>query len=598
MPLNIRYHKRMDNQLSEAATLLQSAATNLIASLNDEIQKLNAKEAQLQSRLQDFEARKEHCAAEYGNADASDNDIVEINAGGEIIAARRGVLCQFNSRFEALFSGRWDKKLQRDSKGRIFLDVNPTAFRAIVDWLNEIDISSEEDCPEYPSVDEEHEDILKHHVRLFSGHMSMIQSNIITTAEETDIIHDWLIEDKSDGELHLLYDSTTEGFSPKTFHERCDNKGPTLILIETVEGWVMGGYSNSPWPKELGDHCSASKAFIFNLRGYGLPYPIKRKLKDEDDITAIRCNSEGGPAFGSGDMSLRLRVSGSEVVLCNGQSYEPLAIGQLSAKTPRIHSIQAMEVFQIWRSEIQEKQIASIVRPEKGPDECRFTEEVNDAINARSETLQKLEWEVIVFEECFKDEEQFIDLFASGSVNDVVTLNVSGTKMVLKRETLLAVEESMLAQQFNDTKWTEQGCGNVRVKEWTPEEVSNWTKSLEGMQEDVSNLFIENNINGSELLALNEFGLEKIGVQRVGTICLLLKEIQQLEQGSQDVVTFIEHNPYCFGKLIDFLRLKHLSSIGLTVEPALPLVIEHKKELFEKMIRYYFPGDRSKLILR
>lgn len=586
----------MDDQLSESASLLKSAAANLIASLNDEIQKLDAKEEQLQSRLQDFEARKQQCAADHGNADASVNDIVEINAGGEIIAARRGVLCRFDSRFQAIFCGRWDKKLQRDSKGRIFLDVNPTAFRAIVDWLNEMEISSEEDTPDYPSVDKEHEDILNHHMRLFSGHMAKIQSKIITTAEETDIIHDWLIEDKSDGELHLLYDSTIEGFCPKTFHERCDNKGPTLILIKTIDGGVVGGYSNSAWPKKPGDHCSANRAFIFGLYGFGLPYPIKRKLKDVDDETAIRCNSEGGPAFG-GDMSLGLKASGSKVVLYNGESYEPYAIGQLSAKTPRLHSIKAMEVFQIWRSEIQEKQIASIVCPENGPEECRFTEEVNDAINTRSATLQKLEWEVIVFEECFKDEEQFIDLFASGSVNDVVTLNVSGKKMVLKRDTLLAVEESMLAQQFNDAKWTEQGCGNVRVKEWSPDEVSKWTKSLEGMQEDVSNLFTENNINGSELLALNEFGLEKIGVQRVGTICLLLKEIQQLEQGSQDVVTFIEHNPHCFGKLVDFLRLKHLSSIGLTVEPALPLVLEHKKELFEKMIRYYFPGDSSKLIL-
>lgn len=587
----------MEDQLSEAASLLQSAAANLIASLDDEIQKLDAKEEQLQSRLQEFEERKRQSAADNGNADASDNDIVEINAGGEIIAARRGVLCQFNSRFQALFSGRWDKRLQRDSTGRIFLDVNPTAFRAIVDWLNEMTISSEEDCPDYPSVDEEHEDILKHHMRLFSGHMAKIPSKIITTAEETDIIHDWLIEDKSDGELHLLYDSSTDGFWPEVFHERCNNKGPTLILIETVEGGVVGGYSNSAWDKEAGDHSSANKAFIFGFCGFGLPYPTKRKLKDVDDDTAIRCNSEGGPAFGSGDMSLRLRVSGSEIVLCNGQSYEPFPIGQLSSKAPRIHSIRAMEVFQIWRSAIQEKQIASIVCPEKGPAESRFTEEVNDAINTRSATLQKLERDVIVFEECFKDEEQFIDLFASGSVNDIVMLNISGTKMDLKRDTLLAVEESMLAQQFNDTKWTEQGCDNVRVKEWTPDEVFNWTKSLEGMQEDVSNLFIENNINGSELLALNEFGLEKIGVQRVGTICLLLKEIQQLEKGSQDVVTFIEHNPYCFGKLIDFLRLKRLSSIGLTVEPALPVVLEHKKELFEKMIRYYFPGDTSKLIL-
>ena len=38
-----------------------------------------------------------------------------------------------------------------------------------------------------------------------------------------------------------------------------------------------------------------------------------------------------------------------------------------------------------------------------------------------------------------------------------MTLNVSGTVMATKRDTLLVISESMLAQQFDDTKWTEQG---------------------------------------------------------------------------------------------------------------------------------------------
>eukprot|EP00984_Skeletonema_dohrnii_P025940 scaffold15185_cov72-Skeletonema_dohrnii-CCMP3373.AAC.2 len=123
----------------------------------------------------------------------------------------------------------------------------------------------------------------------------------------------------------------------------------------------------------------------------------------------------------------------------------------------------------------------------------------------------------------------------------------------------------MLAQQFDDTKWTEQGCNSVRVKEWTPDEVSNWTKSVKGMQEDVSNLFIENSINGTELLALDRDGLKDIGVKRVGTICLLLEEIGAMkEKVNKEAATLIEHSPYCFGKILDFLRLKYLNSLELT----------------------------------
>jgi hypothetical protein len=100
---------------------------------------------------------------------------------------------------EALFSGRWDKKLLRDNCGRIFLDVNPKAFRAIVDWLNVLVISSEDDSPPAPSVDEEHKYILSDHIKLFLKNRAVthIDSKIINSVNEEEIIHDWLREDGS-----------------------------------------------------------------------------------------------------------------------------------------------------------------------------------------------------------------------------------------------------------------------------------------------------------------------------------------------------------------------------------------------------------------
>ena len=122
-------------------------------------------------------------------------------------------------------------------------------------------------------------------------------------------------------------------------------------------------------------------------------------------------------------------------------------------------------------------------------------------------------------------------------------------------------------------------------------------KGIEGIPGGVAQLFVENEINGSELLALNEFGLETIGVKRAGTICLLLKEIKQLDKASRDVATFIEHSPYCFGKILDYLRLRQLHSLNLAETPDLPTVRASQKKLFDKVVNYYFPGDSSKLIL-
>ena len=53
----------------------------------------------------------------------------------------------------------------------------------------------------------------------------------------------------------------------------------------------------------------------------------------------------------------------------------------------------------------------------------------------------------------------------SGDKRDIITLNVGGTMMATKRATLMVAEDSVLAQQFDDSKWMEQGNNNLQVKE-------------------------------------------------------------------------------------------------------------------------------------
>ena len=186
---------------------------------------------------------------------------------------------------------------------------------------------------------------------------------------------------------------------------------------------------------------------------------------------------------------------------------------------------------------------------------------------------------------------------ATGNTKDVVKLNVSGTLMSTRRATLMIAEDSVLAQQFDDSKWTVQGSFPP-VKAWTPDEVSNWVKDIEGIPDDVGSLFLENEINGSELLALDKEGLKMLGVKRVGTICLLSDEICLLKKAANaDKVAQIEHSPYCFGKIFDHLRLKKLHSVNLVKVPAPPSIRKSQKKSFEKVVDYYFPGDSSKFIL-
>ena len=599
------------DELSSSNKRLKTAHDSHLHDLNNEISALDKRDTLLKERVQELNRKKHEIDQANGNRDAADDDLIEINAGGRIIVAKRSTLTQIQgSRIEALFSGRWDKKLMRDSHGRIFLDVDPTCFQAIVDYLNEMTISSKDSPPSPPSVDDEHKHILNHQLELFGllPECSLPDSNIIKDVKGCYVLHEWLEEDGQDGEFSLLYRGTRDGQTAEAFHSKCDSKGCTLTVIETTCGKVIGGYSNTAW-SSIGAWAGANKAFLFALSGDGVSSPCKMKLKNANDECAIRCASYYGPVFGNDkgeDMYVNgsivrfypgMYVNGSIVRFYPGRSYDH---GPLPDVT---FTIKEMEVFQVTKSSIPIRNTYSNrkqVQPATQAVEevARFADDMNKAINAKQACLLQAESEMLQLEESFTDEQTFVDKFATGDAKDVVVLNVSGTVMTTKRCTLCTVDDSVLAQQFNDSKWTEQGCNSPRVKEWTPDEVSTWAKSIDGLPEEVSVTLYENEITGDELLAFCRDDLKEMGIERVGTLALLLNEIGELKRASQDIVTLIEHSPYCIDKILNHLRLMQLHSIGLIdKEPRLPAVDESQKQRFEKVVKYYFPGDVAKIML-
>lgn len=100
----------------------------------------------LTDQLNDLNKNMDDVARIHGNINASGDDLLEINAGGKIIVTKRSILMHYTNGtlLNALFSGRYNKFLQRDGSGRMFLDVNPKCFQSILTYLNELVISSEE----------------------------------------------------------------------------------------------------------------------------------------------------------------------------------------------------------------------------------------------------------------------------------------------------------------------------------------------------------------------------------------------------------------------------------------------------------------------
>ena len=45
----------------------------------------------------------------------------------------------------------------------------------------------------------------------------------------------------------LIYRASEHGYTVESFHECCNDKGPTFVIIRSTEGWLFGGYTTKSW---------------------------------------------------------------------------------------------------------------------------------------------------------------------------------------------------------------------------------------------------------------------------------------------------------------------------------------------------------------
>ena len=57
----------------------------------------------------------------------------------------------------------------------------------------------------------------------------------------------YLREWAGDYKWRLIYRASEHEYTASSFHECCNDKGPTLIVIKSSEGWIFGGYTTQSW---------------------------------------------------------------------------------------------------------------------------------------------------------------------------------------------------------------------------------------------------------------------------------------------------------------------------------------------------------------
>ena len=96
----------------------------------------------------------------------------------------------------------------------------------------------------------------------------------------------------------LLYRLTKDGDSISTFHSKCDNISPTLVLVESLDGYKFGGFTTCTWDITNSDK-NDGKTFLFSLNK---SQKFDKKYNQHNNRDIYSGDSSYGPFFGYDDL--------------------------------------------------------------------------------------------------------------------------------------------------------------------------------------------------------------------------------------------------------------------------------------------------------
>ena len=139
-----------------------------------------------------------------------------------------------DERFEFVIDDKYEPIIQSFSKfiedGNIDYDslIENVDRRRVNEFVNE------------GLIDMNNEDVHRFFFPLYSP---FLRNTILFGNEYDDKLREWV----GDYKWRLLYRASENDYTAESFHEYCDNKGPTLVIIKSDGGWLFGGYTTRSW---------------------------------------------------------------------------------------------------------------------------------------------------------------------------------------------------------------------------------------------------------------------------------------------------------------------------------------------------------------
>ena len=143
----------------------------------------------------------------------------------------------------SFFSEKFNEK--PDVDGAFFIDRDGTHFRFILNYLRTMELSFPEGETAFRELQAEAQ------FYQIQGILDKLQFNseIVTDNEHRKKLFQWLPPQDTQERrrrLRLLFRASQDGFMAETFHSKCDNKGPTITIVQSGDN-IFGGFTEESW---------------------------------------------------------------------------------------------------------------------------------------------------------------------------------------------------------------------------------------------------------------------------------------------------------------------------------------------------------------
>jgi hypothetical protein len=277
--------EKREREVAEKAQQLQEKENNF----TEREKKLVEKERELatkEERWGETEKRMQQNAAKLPS-------VIKLNVSGQSFAVMKEKLLQHKgSLFEQMIVSDHSQQIPT---GEIFIERDPKYFKHVVRFIIKGSLLPPSDVSEQELIEEEFAFCNIPFKFSFPAYFfprtipDMLVDNRFVGA-----IQSWLPQKR----FKLLYKASEDGFAAADFHKICDDKGPTLTIIRSKNGYLFGGYAPLSWDSTTKRYKEHTEGFIFTLTNpHNIP-PTKYPLIIHS--YAISCNPSYGPTFGAG----------------------------------------------------------------------------------------------------------------------------------------------------------------------------------------------------------------------------------------------------------------------------------------------------------